>query len=458
MIKPIGVLTVFLAVIAVVFVGAFPTPVTAEGPDLHKPTPAEKPLQVRTPPAKYGLGAGTVELLDRRTLGSKTFQRLDGSYTSIIGKQLHYQVKDQIWADIDLTLIQEGNNWVVNKLEHIAIEVNPNGINVRQKNGGAGIHWYTPESLTIEDGKAIYSDGGIIWKYLPTSGGIALKAQVLAPRGQQTYLFSYAMLGGAADLEIDARGNAVSGEIVVRRPTLIGADNLLYDGGTWTKVAGSRLSMTFDDNVLPAAAFPYLIDPTTTFNIAATADDAECVALDDPSYPPAFDYCTTSGTDARATKTKSGSLYTVLVGLFKWDTSSLPDTATISSATFTGYMTAAASCDSRNYTADWHTWTTPGSGDFTATAGTDAIAGTAISGISASSDNTFTLSNPTTISLTGYTGLRTHISGGAPTCNGNYVNVADYSHASQTEARDRWGWGHRARGPGRRRHHYRDPD
>jgi hypothetical protein len=402
---------------------------------LPAPTSADGPLQVQTPPAKYGLDLGAVELLDRRTLGSKTFLMPDGSYTDIIAKQLHYEAQEGTWADIDLTPIQDGDIWVVDKLQYVEISVNPYGIDIREKGGGAGIRWYTPESPTIDGEKAVYSDGGIIWKYLPTSRGVELKALVLAPRGQQTYLFTYAMLGGAADLEIDATGQAVSGEIVVRRPTLIGADGLMYDGGTWSKVTGPRLSMTFDDNVLPAAAFPYIIDPTTTFNIASTADDAECKGIDDASYPPAFDNCGTTGTDARATKTKHTHLYDVLVGLFKWDTSSLPDSATVDSATFTGYMTAVGNCDTRSFSADWHTWTTPGSGDYTATAGTDAIASTAISGISSGADATFALSNPTTISLTGYTGIRTHISGGAPTCNGNYVNIADYTHASQTEAR-----------------------
>lgn len=129
--------------------------------------------------------------------------------------------------------------------------------------------------------------------------------------------------------------------------------------------------------------------------------------------------------------------YFVYNTLLKWNTSSLPDNATVTAATLRVWVINKSNADSLNLSADWYSWNGT-TADHTATPGTNALAGTAISQISTASDNDFVLSNVNNVSTTGYTYLRLHISqrasDAAPTGD-NMVQIATVESNSYPEAR-----------------------
>ena len=55
------------------------------------------------------------------------------------------------------------------------------------------------------------------------------------------------------------------------RAVIHGADGKDYPASAWQTAAGPQLEFSFDDSSLPPAAYPYVIDPTTTF-YSATSD------------------------------------------------------------------------------------------------------------------------------------------------------------------------------------------
>lgn len=176
--------------------------------------------------------------------------------------------------------------------------------------------------------------------------------------------------------------------------------------------------------------------PSITFNVAASGDDGQ-VERAGTAWPPAgsFDVFTTP-TAFAPLKFRSGATRVISVALCRWDTSSIPDDATIVSAVFRAYVTAKGSGTGRDLTAEWYEAGTIDSGDWTSTVGTDAHAGTAISAITESADNDFSLNNLSSISKAGYTGLRLHISGGDPADPANHsVSFAAFDHATLTEPR-----------------------
>src|SRR5262245_58855510 len=73
--------------------------------------------------------------------------------------------------------------------------------------------------------------------------------------------------------------------------------------------------------------------PTVTFTVASAADDGDIIR--NGSWPPAGSYTVGDGTVAfSANDSPSSGNYNTYVALFRWDTSSIPDNATIISATF----------------------------------------------------------------------------------------------------------------------------
>lgn len=173
--------------------------------------------------------------------------------------------------------------------------------------------------------------------------------------------------------------------------------------------------------------------PTVTFNIATSLDDG-AVYKTGAAYPPATGPTVDDGgTEVNIHRSLSGgTTFIIANGMMRWDTSSLPDGATVTAATLRVYVTSKSDSNSRNLTADWYTAWPIDTGDYSEAAQTGALS-TAISGITAAAYNDFALSDvAANVSLTGYTGLRLHVDGVAPT-NTNYVFIAAYDHATFTE-------------------------
>lgn len=108
------------------------------------------------------------------------------------------------------------------------------------------------------------------------------------------------------------------------------------------------------------------------------------------------------------------STYYVTNALVKFDTSGLPDTATITSASIKITVGGHANTENRNLMADWYTWTAV-TGDWTYLGVPGALSGVPISSIPASGVAELQLENaPANVSKTGFTYLRFTLSGGAP--------------------------------------------
>jgi len=121
-----------------------------------------------------------------------------------------------------------------------------------------------------------------------------------------------------------------------------------------------------------------------------------------------------------------GPLYYIQNGMVRWNTSSIPDSASITGATFTGFVTIKGDADNRSLTADWYTAWPIDTADYSATPQISAITGFDITSIVLNANNAFVLQNAATnVSKTDYTGLRFHISGGQP-LGGNSVLMTTF--------------------------------
>lgn len=130
------------------------------------------------------------------------------------------------------------------------------------------------------------------------------------------------------------------------------------------------------------------------------------------------------------------AIYYIANILLRFDTSSLPDSNTVSAASLDIYVDSVGNVDSLSLVGDWYDpgGTQDNSDWANLDAGEDAISGVTIASLTTGAVNNIALSNPTSVNLTGYTGLRLGISkrasDAAPT-NFNGVVVASYESANQ---------------------------
>ncbi len=409
------------------------------------------------------LAPNKIELIDQRTRDSKTFHLGGREYETVFAEASHYRMENGDWGDT-LLQFQAGVGQYEMKTHpfyHAALQTDT--VTMTHPSRAEGIQWQTPAPLSIGVNSASYMDDGLEWVYKLAHRGIKLTAEVEEPRGPKLYSFAFAPLGGLEPFGIDPSGNAVSGynkhlpsagnlgaaavsfvneesqdvtewlmqtpRIVVPRPVIIGADKEIYPAGRWIVQNGSLL-FYFDDTGLPAGAYPYLIDPTSEFDIAADADDGLVYANPAGSYPPSCTAGNDSATSHDVLRGKSGSNYGIQIGVVRWDTGDIPDNVTVTAASLRLYIASKTDTDSRSAVMGWYVHDGSIScDDFNSTAGTDAHGGTAISSLSAGGNNTFALTNLTNVSLTSYTGMRINVSGSTPT-GSNSFEFAALEHAS----------------------------
>src|SRR5262249_22427076 len=324
--------------------------------------------------------------------------------------------------------------------------------------GQGAVVYPLPEHATVHGNVAAFRYDDLPCTYTTAHNGVKLGCTVAARRGPHTYRFPYRLVGNADELTVRSDGSAANNFVVVSAPMVLGADHQLYDAGGWRIDDGQdqRLAFDFDDARLPDAAFPYVVDPTTTFNLGICCTSAAGTSCQSPivvctassacttapyttcagasasdgyalsqsaAYPPGFSSCNTSSAYFFASKSFTGSVYQVHNGLVKWDTSSLPDDAVVTGATLRAYSPASSNIntDSRNVTMDWYNWDIPKVG-CDSTDASSAGANNAFAGVSISSlifdYNDFVLTDSAGfphINVAGTTYLRLNVDGGQPT-------------------------------------------
>ena len=170
---------------------------------------------------------------------------------------------------------------------------------------------------------------------------------------------------------------------------------------------------------------------SATFSINASGDDGDVQAMGS-TYPPArTPVANTNGKFVTVGRRFAFGSYWNIDGLLRFDTSSLPDNATVTSATLRLYVTGKADADNRNLVADWYpatNWPIDSSDYAVSPAGT-ALAAADISTIGTGTTNDFALTNLGSVATAGYTGLRLQIDGGQP-AGDNYVQIGSFDNGT----------------------------
>lgn len=174
--------------------------------------------------------------------------------------------------------------------------------------------------------------------------------------------------------------------------------------------------------------------PTAAIQISLAADDQMAVGTG-PTYPPAYtNHAPTTDTTLSASRSfEGGTTYVVRSGLMRFDTSQIPDGATVTNARMLAYVTALDTDDARNISAEYYTWD-GSSSDYNATG---ALVGPQafVFGISNYSPGNWAfplLTSGANINKSGYTSLRWSVSGGAPS-GLNYFVFASSSNVTRAK-------------------------
>jgi len=317
------------------------------------------------------------ERVDLRTQDSKSYQISAEEIRVDFRESQHFMGPDGKWLDSRLEFRKVPNEdvWLMSShplynvygtLNHISM-ISPEG-----EVGGA--RWYTPSPINYDGDKAWYEHDGLRWTYNLTPKGIKLTSEVISPRGPKEYSFVFLPLGTTNPLRIDASGNATTvseydlgdlgpeaayffydfedaeytgPQVVVPKAVIIGADGEYYPGGDWEIVDDYTIKFAFNDDTLPAQAFPYTIDPTTTFATSSAMEDGHVgIGLDGVCYNTwayfkagscaggvsDVDYASTAGTVRLRSSNVSNQYKQISRFHMAFDTSSLPDEALITSA------------------------------------------------------------------------------------------------------------------------------
>ncbi|HEY8727203.1 MAG TPA: hypothetical protein VIL91_10960, partial [Gaiellaceae bacterium] len=196
--------------------------------------------------------------------------------------------------------------------------------------------------------------------------------------------------------------------------------------------AGSQGATSAQTGVVAAASTSTVT--TVSFSVAASGDDGYAFSKG-AAYPPAAapDANTTGPTVTMARRlTPNG--YDVYAGLLRFDTSAIPDDATVTGVTFRAQVMGKVSADGRNLVGEWYDpagWPID-AGDYALNSSATALAAMSIAQIVAGAQNDFPLAAPASLSKTGLSALRLFVDGGQPTGD-NYVQFASYDHATLTE-------------------------
>jgi hypothetical protein len=185
--------------------------------------------------------------------------------------------------------------------------------------------------------------------------------------------------------------------------------------------------------------------PQTTIPIAAGGADGFAYITDPdtgiwpPAANPGFDIVDVAAIPRKVRHITFGFI-AIQVGLFRFDTSSLPDDAVITAATLRISPLVLATAEARTLDFEWYDPGTIGNDDYVENVGTTAasVAAATWQAWATSGTQDVVLSNPdANISKTGFTGIRVGMSGGAPPAADadTRIEIATLEHTTRDEAK-----------------------
>jgi hypothetical protein len=292
----------------------------------------------------------------------------------------------------------------------------------------------TPSGNYIEGNKILYTNvmPDIDLEYIVDTWRLKENIIIKSPRESYSYSFSL-KLDTNTHMELQSDGSVffkdvATNELVYRieKPYAVDAQELRTEKVQYTLgklmyngIEYDSIEVVIEDiEFIANAVFPIVVDPTTTYEITDGAKDGQVAKSASLVYPP--NTATSANTSlTTATARKSGfdsegtQYFESAVIKFIFNTSSIDDLALINSATFRGYVHATVDGDNRSIIGDWQATTTISAADYTDLAGTTAIAGVDLTGLSSVGWKDFVLQNYATgINKIGETALRLGISGG----------------------------------------------
>lgn len=305
------------------------------------------------------------EQIDLRTRDSKHYLLDDGRTRSVLQEGIHYKRGDGSLHNPNRVFRQDvANEWVIDESDvRTHIYSTGSGGNLRwwfEMRGlvsNAGVRFQLPGAPTVSGSSVSYSDAtGGTWTYTVTAKGSKLVGPPVTTRlGAKTFTFTFEYVGAPPAFATQADGSLYNGEIRIPRAKVLGADGQEYFAQGWTIPNSVSISFVWDDTSLPASAFPYRVDPSSTFTLG-TNTDGQIARRTGPAYPPdsAVGWHTVV---CYARKLWNGTNFVTDVGLLKWDTSTIPVEDTISSCDYRIFANSVIdSADNRNYNAESYQW------------------------------------------------------------------------------------------------------
>lgn len=233
----------------------------------------------RSAPEAFHLPPSAREIVDQRSSRTKRFRSKTNGKTRFAevatGRSLHYRDAAGNWRSTQARFETKGGEEVADALP-FSVRIVDEGLALGGDGDGEIV--LLTRRRPVRDRRTVstvFAGQSIGWNWVLSDTELKLVSRPVArSRGAVDHMFPYRLHGGFPELEVGASG-ALSNEILAfGRPVLLGADGETYDGlAEWQVRPGQHeIVLRVDDSGLPAAAYPYRIDPPLTAQGQAAAD------------------------------------------------------------------------------------------------------------------------------------------------------------------------------------------
>jgi len=300
---------------------------------------------------------GSEEIVEERDTNKLVYQNPDGTFTALFTQEpIHYKAEDGTYQEIDLTYEKNGSTYVSNK-NAVKTTVTNNELTVANPDKKAKITWLADSPITVQDNVATYKDKyGNTWKYTNTVSGVKLETTIEKRQGNRTYTFPYKYDG---KLTVDPSSGVITGEgFTVPLSFAKGQNGQIIYASHWVINNDSTVSFTIDDSEFPDSAFPYTLDPTTSFN--SSTDDGHVMCAYRSGNCNSGTQVVTSGSTMTIGYNYLGVTNPIFEGFISFDTASIDDDAVIYFATLNLYLSSTYdSTRADEIRAAVYNWTSP---------------------------------------------------------------------------------------------------